>query len=247
MRTPQTFEDPDYILLFRITEKVCQANFSQWLSKNWLVPSKLRKVSFRGEYHPVFSYSAATTTDYHAERGEHRIIFYTQSDWNGRSEKRLETRWSDESGSLFSAFEHVMVSASRQATVTSLKDCDMQPYSPKHLSGFTVEPIHQNANECFDEAKTKMEADIERAIRERIGGDEQNIKSKTTHYNDVKISTVLFPLWMTAFRYNKKLYHIAVNGCTGEVIGRCPKSLVKIAFLVTAVITVAAGLFFKFI
>jgi len=45
----------------------------------------------------------------------------------------------------------------------------------------------------------------------------------------IRYAIVLLPVWISAFKYNNKIYRFLVNGSTGEVVGDSPYSKVKLA------------------
>ena len=47
---------------------------------------------------------------------------------------------------------------------------------------------------------------------------------------------LLLPVWIGAYRFQNKVYQVAVNARTGEVQGERPYSKAKIAMLVAAVL-----------
>ena len=49
---------------------------------------------------------------------------------------------------------------------------------------------------------------------------------------------LLLPVWIGAYRFQDKVYQVAVNARTGEVQGERPYSKAKIALLVAAVLLV---------
>ena len=53
---------------------------------------------------------------------------------------------------------------------------------------------------------------------------------------------VLLPLWVAAYRYRDRTYHVLINGQTGRVEGEAPYSVAKIVLfvLLIAALLVAA-------
>ena len=62
-----------------------------------------------------------------------------------------------------------------------------------------------------------MKPVIESTVRSDIGGDVQQIHSLNTSYNDITFKHILLPLWISAYKYNEKVYRFTVNARTGEV------------------------------
>ena len=242
------FWQPEYMLPFKIAERDCDAHFNQWLSKRWFMPSKLKKGgldkdSFKGIYMPFWTYDADTHTSYIGERGEEHID--TGMDDDDDDGISTETTWKKVSGTVSNSFDDVVVPATNtlpSEIANSLEDWDMEncvPYQPEFLAGFITETYQTDFRVGLELAKTKMDYVIKSTIRKDIGGDEQKITSKETQYTDVMFKLLLLPIWISAFRYNGKLYQFVVNGRTGEVVGEYPKSKFKIALAVIAIFVIA--------
>ncbi|MGZ3901654.1 MAG: hypothetical protein ACXVDC_15105, partial [Bacteroidia bacterium] len=82
---------------------------------------------------------------------------------------------------------------------------------------------------------------IESTVRNDIGGDIQQIHSLSTDYNDIKFKHILLPLWISAYRFDDKVYRFTVNARTGEVQGERPYSAAKIILLVLAIVAIVGG------
>ena len=55
---------------------------------------------------------------------------------------------------------------------------------------------------------------------------------------------VLVPVWLLAYTYGSQSYQVVVNGYTGSIAGRYPKSWAKITLLVLAILAVIGTLLF---
>jgi hypothetical protein len=53
---------------------------------------------------------------------------------------------------------------------------------------------------------------------------------------------VLVPVWLLSYTYGPKAFQVIVNGYTGRIAGRYPKSIWKILLLVLLA-AIAAGVF----
>jgi len=86
-----------------------------------------------------------------------------------------------------------------------------------------------------------IEKHITAAIRSDIGGDRQEIDSMNVEWNAVGFRHLLLPVWLSSFRYNDNVFHVAVNARTGEVVGERPHSTLKILLFVLAIAAAIAG------
>lgn len=83
-----------------------------------------------------------------------------------------------------------------------------------------------------------MENKIREDIEDDIGGDRQIINTTNTDYNDITFKHILLPIWISAYKYNNKVYRFMINGRTGEVQGERPYSWIKITLAILLAIIV---------
>ncbi|MDR0823856.1 MAG: hypothetical protein LBN74_02100 [Prevotella sp.] len=245
---------PSYLLPFKVSDNEIYTHMSTWLSKRWFAPNKLKSKALQsnkrqGVYIPCWTYDARTETDYAGQRGDN----YTITVGTGKNRHtETRTRWSYADGHISLFFDDVMVPASKIITtrvMTEISNWDtmsMVEADNRFLSGFITEKYVINMQTGFASAKSKMESDIQYAIRQDIGGDKQRIDSAKTAFSDIKFKLILLPVYMSAYTYNNKLYHFFVNGRTGRVTGDRPYSVIKITLSVIAGL-IALALFIWFI
>lgn len=239
---------PTALLPFKLTLKDAQQKFREWVSGLWFAPSGLKKTAqlaegIKGAYLPHWTYDANAATRYAGERGDHYYVTEMHTlmrDGKQVTESRQvqKTRWKSASGHVRNTFDDVVVPASdslpRKYT-EALEPWDLEalaPYDDQFLSGFRAESYSVSLEQGFELAKKIMEPKIEETIRQDIGGDEQRIGRKEIAYSDITFKHILLPLWISAYRYNDKVFRFLVNARTGEVQGERPWSAFKIAFAV---------------
>jgi hypothetical protein len=120
----------------------------------------------------------------------------------------------------------------------------LRPYQPSYLSGFAAERYSLGLEEGFKVAEARMADEIEDAVRNDIGGDEQRITSMRVRHLRVRFKHLLLPLWISSFRYKGKVFRFIVNARTGEPAGERPYSAAKIAVTVLAALAAAGILYF---
>jgi len=201
---------------------------------------------------PHWTYDANTTTDYTGQRGEYyyETQWYTDSNGNRRSRQVRKTRWYYASGRVFNSFDDLLVLASeslprKYAEKLEPWDLDgLMPYQEEFLSGFKAENYSVDLATGFQTARDMMEPTINQTIRRDIGGDTQRISSKNVLHDNITFKHVLLPVWVSAFRYDNKVFRFLVNARTGEVQGERPWSWVKITFAVLGAIALVALIVF---
>jgi DNA-directed RNA polymerase subunit RPC12/RpoP len=249
-----TIIKPRYLLPFKIVQKDALNAYKKWIQKLWFAPNKLKKYGstaskLSGIYIPYWTYDAHTETDYRGERGTNHTQSYTVT-VNGKRETRTRTviHWRPVSGHVSQFFDDVLVLASTSLPrkyTEKLEPWDLPnlvEFKEEYLSGFRSESYQINLLNGFDTAKKVMDDKIRILIRRDIGGDHQKINALSTAHSDVKFKHILLPIWISAYRFNNKVYRFMINGRTGEVQGERPWSWVKITLAsVSAAAVVGLG------
>ncbi|RFS18880.1 hypothetical protein DVR12_26235 [Chitinophaga silvatica] len=249
---------PHYVLPFVVKDSEALQYFRNWMSKLWFAPSDLvKKVrsgasqQLKGVYIPHWSYDTDTDTSYVGQRGEYYYTTETYTEQvNGRTETRTRqvrhTAWYPASGRVAYDFRDVLVSASPSLPLKMAQILEpwlldqLKKYDGRYLSGFRAEVYQTDVEQALVTAKKRMDPVICQEIYSDIGGDEQRIDRYQVTYNKLGVKYLLLPVWISAYKYNDKLYHFVVNACTGEVTGDRPYSWIKIASLVIAIIVIIA-------
>jgi len=248
---------PQGILPFKIQSREGLELYQKWLKGLWFAPNKLKKYArqhekLAGIYIPYWTFDARTSTYYTGERGDdyERTKTYEDSDGEEYTKTVVETNWTSVSGTVARDFDDVLIPASKSLPwqyIDALEPWDLEnivPYDTKYLSGFKSETYQVGLENAFEGAKTKMDFTIREDIRRDIGGDHQRIDTVDTNYSDVTFKHILLPIWLSAYRYNDKVYRFMINGRTGEVQGERPYSWIKIALLVLTIIAVIALIYY---
>ncbi|MCK5535332.1 MAG: hypothetical protein KAI79_00820 [Bacteroidales bacterium] len=248
---------PQGLLPFNINAKEGHEAFKNWIKKLWWAPNKLKKYAklnekLQGIYVPYWTFDADTSTNYSGARGEHyyETERYTDSDGKSQSREVQKTRWYNVSGRVSRFFDDVLVMASEslpQKYADKLEPWDLNnlvPYDPKFMSGFRSEAYQIDLESGLEVSKQKMEIVIKQDIRSDIGGDEQQINSFNTNHSNIKFKHILLPIWISAYRYQDKVYRFMINGRTGKVSGERPYSWIKITLAVLAGIAVGGTIYY---
>ncbi len=252
---------PKSLVPFVIDKKKGNQLFQEWIAKLWFAPGDLKervaKEAMDGMYVPYWTYDAQTVNDYTGLRGTYYYVteHYSTRE-NGKTVYKTrqvrKTSWSPRAGTVEVPFDDVLVPATHslpEKTLHVLPPWDLsqlKPYDDRFLSGFRCETYGVDVKEGLDAAKVIMKAEIENQIRIRIGGDEQRILTCHSKYDRITFKHILLPVWISSYRYNKKVYRFLINGQSGKVKGERPYSFLKIFGLVL-VIAVVLFLFFLII
>jgi LSD1 subclass zinc finger protein len=246
---------PTALLPFAITKRDAVEKYRRWLASLWFAPSKLAREAtidsaLVGAYMPFWTYDCVATTSYTGMRGEDYWVTesYTVT-VNGRSERRTrqvrKTRWYPAAGTVVDDFDDVLVPASTSLPMEEQIEAepwdikDLVPYADEYLAGFRCESYSVDLAEGFNGAKVRMRPTIEATVRGHIGGDHQRITSMHPRYDDILYKHILLPLWVSTYRYNRRVFRVIINARTGEVLGDRPYSAWKITGLVCTILLIA--------
>ena len=247
---------PGAILPFQVTRDAGGAAFRVWIAKLWFAPGDVKRLAqaegtLSGVYVPYWTYDCRTTTRYEGARGE---VYYTTESYtttvNGKPQMQTRqvrhVRWYPASGVVRDSFDDLLVRATDSLPakyLDALEPWDLErlvPYADEYLAGFRTDSYRIDLGQGFGKAQEKMQPAIEQSCRTDIGGDEQRVDSMDTRYREIRFKHVLFPVWISAYRYRGRVFRVLVNARTGEVQGERPWSVAKIAGLVLAVIAAIA-------
>ncbi len=243
---------PKALLPFKIADREAHELFRKWLEGLWFAPNSLKQYAHRDEkldgvYLPHWTFDSDTATDWRGQRGEYYYVTETYTvDGKTQTRQVRKTRWYSRSGHLHHFFDDVLVCATNSLPrkyMTLLEPWDLEalvPYDEAYLSGFKSEAYSVELEPGWGHAKNRIDSDIDVMIRQQIGGDEQRITWKNSNYNDITFKHILLPVWISAYRYNDKVFRFIVNARTGKVQGERPWSWVKIAGVVILAILILA-------
>lgn len=248
---------PEAVLPLQLDRNAARAALQRWASSRWFAPTSLKNVtdaeSTKATYLPHWTYDAKTVSDYDGQRGEHYWVTenYTET-VNGKTEHRTRqvqhTRWHSTDGTVRRDFDDVLVAGTGQLTAEQLAALTpwplerAVPYRPDYLAGHHALRYDIEPEAGLDAAKAQLAPVIEQDCRADIGGDEQRVDSVHTRYSAITFKLLLLPVWIAAYLHGGRTYQVLINGCTGQVHGQRPYSVVKIAAAVLAALLLVAAL-----
>jgi ribosomal protein S27E len=255
----QSIIKPRSLVPFVIDKQKSSQFFQKWIKKFWFAPrdfmSRAACESMDGMYVPYWTYDARTFSQYTGWQGtRHDVSENYSAQEGGRTVSKTRqvrtVRWSPCAGSVDVPFDDVLVPATRslpEKIVGRLNPWNLgqlTAYDDRFLSGFRCEAYGVDVKLGLDQAKAVMKREIDRRVRQDIGGDEQRIQSLHSRFEGVTFKHILLPVWISSYRYNGKVYRFLVNGQTGEVQGERPYSVFKIIAAVLAALLAALALYF---
>ena len=257
--TSQNRIPPNGVLPFAIDANGSRKKYKEWVMSRFWAPNDLKKLalahnSLIGVYIPYWTYDSNTTTQYSGMRGEHyyETESYNDSDGNSQTRQVQRTAWYPASGIVDVSFDDIIVLGSTHLpqmyaqAMTSWELANVVGYTPEFLSGFQAMRYDLDLANCWNTAQGMMQPRIDQTIRMDIGGDEQQISSKSTEYFDITFKHLLLPIWSGAYMYRGKSWRFLVNGQTGEVRGEAPVSVWKVAIAVLLGLLIVGGILYMY-
>lgn len=226
---------PDTVVVFRLSQDDAEHQMHVWLSKRFFVPNQFKSLlaarQLRGVYFPAFTFDAQSCTKYTGVEVNTKTVTITVDE---KSITETQTVHHPISGIDFHIFDDLLVLANDKITrgiLTAIQPFDTnqgQVFQQAYLAGFTVCQASKEPQTCWEEAKKSMES----VIRDKI-----NTKYRDTTIENLQLDMeitaitykyVLLPIYVGHTEYKGVKYPLFINGQTGKVYGKTPKSHWKI-------------------
>ncbi len=253
---------PKSLIPFKISEESAKGQFSKWIKKLWFAPKELKDMlilsrKLKGIYIPYWSFDMNVISYYDGERGDdhtetENYTTFEKGKEVTKSNQITVTDWSPASGVIFHSFNNISIPATHSVPNNLLDQVagwnikNIENFREEYLSGFISECYTVDVVDGFSEAVDKTGSMVKDLIREDIGGEHQKISSMKTSYDKIKFRHILYPLWVSSYKFKKKTYRFLINGSTGKIIGERPWSFKKIFTLIASIIAVIAILIIIF-
>ena len=247
---------PDSLLEFKLPEPQVRDAIRQWYSSRWFAPNKLGTRALtdtvHGIYIPYWTFDAQVSADWTAESGDHyyETEYYTDSDGKQQSRSVQKTRWYPSSGHVDHFFDDELVPATKGVEPALLRNVepfptasDLKPYDPGFLSGWVVEQYQIDLIAAAQNAQAIMEEKTRQLCDREVPGDTHRSLDVQADFSGQTFKHILVPVWLLAYTYGSQNFQVVINGYTGAIAGRYPKSVIKILLLVLLILAVIGGIF----
>jgi hypothetical protein len=242
---------PESLLPFKVTEDQVRDAIRRWYGSRWFAPNRLKSAALTdtvgGVYLPYWTFDAQAHADWTAESGYHYYTTETYRDANGQTQTRQvqQTRWEPSSGALDHFFDDELVCASVGVDQQLLRQIEPFPtkelvgYTPSYLAGWVVEQYQIDLIAAAQRARARMDAELRSLCAAQVPGDTYRNLQVWPRYSNQTFKHILVPAWLLTFNYGSSNYQAVINGYTGQIAGKYPKSWIKILLLI---LTIAAVL-----
>lgn len=103
----------------------------------------------------------------------------------------------------------------------------MKKFSPSYLPGFLAERYDVSMEECRERAHERIENTMRTNVRKTIDHNTIQHSNEDFEYTGEQASYAMFPVWMLATRWGKRVCKFAMNAQTGKIVGDLPVSPFK--------------------
>ena len=119
---------------------------------------------------------------------------------------------------------------------------ELVPYNAGFLSGWVVERYQIDLVAAAKAARDQMESEMYSLCASQVPGDTHRNLQVNDDYSGQTFKHILTPIWLLTYNYGTQNFQVVINGYTGVIAGKYPKSWVKIFFAVLGALVVA-GIF----
>jgi hypothetical protein len=235
---------PQGVLPFRIDTAKVRDDIRRWWRSKWLAPGRLATSALvdtlKSLYIPYWTFDARVHCPWQAEAGHYYYVNVPGVDHKGRPVMRRErrVRWEPASGVIDHAFDDEPVPGTQGLPLDLLRQVEpfptqeVVPYDTAFLSGHVVEHYKVVLLDAAQQSQAQMHDKIDQLCGAQVPGDTYRNLQITPDYSARTFKHVLVPVWLLSYDYGARAFQVIVNGYTGRIAGRYPKSFWKIAFLV---------------
>ncbi len=216
-----------------------------WAKKGMFTSNKFKKNldarNLQGVYTPCFTFDSYTTSTYVGRIGK----THTRVVGTGKN-RRTETYvvWRNISGTYLSNFDDILITAGSKFDQKKLDKLSPYytggsvSYKEDYLLGYMAYHYDAEITDCWDTAKGIIDSALRKQILSQYSYDRVDYLSVNTSHDRVTYKYVMLPVYMGNFHFKKKTYSFQINGATGKVIGKKPKSAIKLTSFITAIVAV---------
>ncbi len=240
---------PNAVIPFTFKQEKAIEFSKSWARKKFFAPRKFKKnicsENVRGVYTPCFTFDSHTTSYYEGRIGK----THTRTVGSGKN-RRVQTYivWRNIRGTYYDNFDDVLVTAGTKfnqdnlSKVAPYETNTSREYEENYLLGYMSYQYDVEIIDCWANAKRRIDSALRSRILSQYVHDTVAYLNVSTTHERVTYKYVMLPVYVGNYKYNKKTYNFFVNGNTGKVGGKTPKSIPKIIGAVFLGILAIVGL-----
>jgi DNA-directed RNA polymerase subunit RPC12/RpoP len=247
-QSPGDHMRPKFLVPFMVQTADCQQRARDWLGKGWYHPKALAATAavqpFTGAYLPFWTFSADVQASWKAEVGHERTeSYYDSGSKSWRTRIKIEWRW--ENGQVSAEYRDLLVVGSSHLSRVLLKRIqpfkleNLVTYNPDYLAGWQAQVYDIPLETAWEEGKATMREQSKQQCHQDIHSSHVRNFSMTADFGEEAWRFILLPVYLTAYRYEERVFQVLVNGQSGAIGGQKPVDWWKI-WLVIALMLLPA-------
>ena len=240
---------PDSLIPFKIDIERARNIFRKWINSKWLAPRMFKTYDIREHmnalYCPSWAFTSNVIGTYNGTFGR-RVTTKTRGA-NGQMITRTQINYFNASGNMSLNYtDHIVQSSDRIAPIVfnTLKPFDLKEiraYRTEFITGIVTEHYTKELETCFNEFSNFIRSDLRRRIMQKHNADTVQRLNLNTNFQSKQFNYILLPLYISNYNYKNKTYNFFINGVSGKIVGKYPKSKPKMFFLFLGIGILVAG------
>ena len=227
---------PDSVVPFKFGKEKAETIFKSKINRKWFVPKKFKKMvkaeSIQAYYFPSFVYDADCVSAYDGRLYRE----HTRTDSEGK--KHTTRSYFHIKGEEITNHRNVEIETSTKLEQRELKwvrpydFSQAKEYTNEYISGYALECYSNSVDESYAVAESSMKDEIKRTILRHYNYDGVSYLNIDSKFSNQKYTYCVLPMYRINYNYKGKMYSNVINGQTGTMGGRVPKSGLKIAMCI---------------
>jgi Zn finger protein HypA/HybF involved in hydrogenase expression len=237
---------PRYLIPFKIETREIKDRARHWLGEGWFHPSELSSSvileRFTGVYMPFWTFDARIVSNWKAQVGyERQERYYDHHSKQWRSRTVIDWRW--ENGTVTLEIDDLLICGSSKASHVIMERVypfnlnELVAYKPDFIAGWQAQAYDINLPTAWENGKNIMREKSRQACRASIRSSHVRNFTMTADFGEEVWRYILLPVYVSAYRFEEKVFQVLVNGQTGVVAGQKPVAWWKIWLAIAALIT----------
>ncbi len=206
---------PEGVIPFAVTREQAQQALRRWLDEENV--RQVRVFSLRGLYLPAWTFDMSgeirQVTEVLVSRGSSSLP---------QKLVRDGTHLVHEDDLLVLATEKLTIDLVEKEMDNFLLD-DLRPFDHAYLADWPAEVYQVSVADASLVARRNMLENARRALETRRGL-ALNAQLQTSGVTVESFKLILLPLWIARYRQRESVYHVVINGQTGQVRAQKPRS-----------------------
>lgn len=243
MEFPETAEEKKEredaeIVLFKVDKEQADGIFTEWIKKGLFKPNDLttsyKKRDFDGVYVPFYRVNADARTDW---TGRDKIEIKSATD-----KEPAQYEYRDRSGTHSESYKDFIevtkgLDQGEVDRIQPFDDNDTKPYSAELMQGYKFETPDMKRHNAEEKARERIKENEKRACSSYA----DEIRSTSTTIDNLRSKLMMLPVWILVYIYKQKPYRVLINGQTGKIAGKKPKSGLKILLFLLIIAAIIGG------